>query len=87
MGSSPVSVASLLRGGLSLRGGVGLDVVERMCTRIVIINNGRQIADGTADAIRAETGSATLEEAFSHLTGVRDVVRLASEFISALERV
>ena len=64
-----------------------LDVVERMCTRIVIINNGRQIADGTADAIRAETGSATLEEAFSRLTGVRDVVRLASEFISALERV
>ena len=30
-----------------------LDVVERMCTRIVIINNGQQIADGTADAIRA----------------------------------
>jgi ABC-type multidrug transport system ATPase subunit len=58
-----------------------------MCTRIVIINNGRQIADGTADAIREATGSASLEEAFSRLTGVRDVVRLASEFISALERV
>jgi ABC-type multidrug transport system ATPase subunit len=27
-----------------------LDVVERMCTRIVIINNRQQIADGTADA-------------------------------------
>ena len=34
-----------------------LDVVERMCTRIVIINNGRQIADGTADAIRAHDRS------------------------------
>jgi len=63
-----------------------LDVVERMCTRIVIISNGQQIADGTADAIRSATGSATLEEAFSRLTGVRDVARLASEFISALER-
>jgi ABC-type multidrug transport system ATPase subunit len=58
-----------------------------MCTRIVIINHGQQIADGTADAIRTATGSTTLEEAFSRLTGVRDVARLASEFISALERV
>jgi ABC-2 type transport system ATP-binding protein len=63
-----------------------LDVVERICTRIVIINNGRKIADGTAAAIREDTGSATLEAAFSRLTGIRDVERLAAEFISALER-
>ena len=30
-----------------------LEVVERMCTRIVIINHGRQIADGTSAEIRA----------------------------------
>jgi ABC-2 type transport system ATP-binding protein len=64
-----------------------LDVVERMCTRIVIINGGRQIADGTAEQIRRTTGAATLEEAFSRLTGVRDVARVASEVISALDRV
>ena len=64
-----------------------LDVVERMCTRIVIINEGRQIIDGTAEHIRQTTGTATLEEAFSRLTGVRDVARVASDFISALERV
>jgi ABC-type multidrug transport system ATPase subunit len=58
-----------------------------MCTRIVIINDGRQIVDGTAEQIRQNTGAASLEEAFSRLTGVRDVARLASEFISALERV
>ena len=63
-----------------------LDVVERMCTRIVIINEGRQIADGTAEQIRDRTGTRSLEEAFSQLTGVRDVARLASEFIAALER-
>jgi ABC-2 type transport system ATP-binding protein len=63
-----------------------LDVVERICTRIVIINNGRKIADGTAAEIREQTGSATLEDAFSQLTGIRDVERLAAEFISALER-
>jgi len=64
-----------------------LEVVERICTRIVIINGGKQIADGTADEIRRSTGTATLEEAFSRLTGVRDVGRLASEFIAALDRV
>jgi ABC-2 type transport system ATP-binding protein len=64
-----------------------LDVVERMCTRIVIINGGKQIADGTADEIRRTTGAATLEEAFSRLTGVRDIARVASEFITALDRV
>lgn len=63
-----------------------LDVVERMCTRIVIISNGRQITDGTAERIREQTGASTLEEAFSRLTGVRDVGRVAAEFISALER-
>ena len=63
-----------------------LDVVERMCTRIVIINNGRQIADGTSEEIRRTTGTASLEAAFSQLTGVRDVGRLAAEFISVLDR-
>jgi ABC-2 type transport system ATP-binding protein len=64
-----------------------LEVVERMCTRIVIINGGRQVVSGTADEIRASTGTKTLEEAFSHLTGVRDVGETAAELLSALERV
>lgn len=63
-----------------------LDVVERMCTRIVIINNGRQIANGTSEEIRRTTGTASLEAAFSQLTGVRDAGRLAAEFISVLDR-
>jgi ABC-2 type transport system ATP-binding protein len=64
-----------------------LEVVERICTRIVIINGGRQVTSGTAAEIRAATGTATLEEAFSRLTGVRDVGQIASEFLAALERV
>ena len=34
-----------------------LDVVERVCTRIVIINNGRYVASGTAAEIRAAEAS------------------------------
>lgn len=64
-----------------------LDVVERVCSRIVIINNGRHVASGTAAEIRAVEGAASLEEAFSRLTGVRDVGDVTADFLAALERV
>ncbi len=63
-----------------------LEVVERICTRIIVINAGRQIADGTAADIRQATGAQTLEEAFSRLTGVTDVGVLAGDFLAALEK-
>ena len=63
-----------------------LEVVERVCSRIVIINEGRKIAEGTAAEICAATGAATLEEAFSRLTGVRDVGLVAADVLSALDR-
>jgi len=61
-----------------------LEVVERICTRIIIINKGRQIVDGTAAAIREATGTESLEAAFSQLTGVRDVGELTGDFLAAL---
>jgi len=64
-----------------------LEVVERICTRIVIINQGKQIADGTPQSIAERSGARSLEEAFGHLTGVRDVGQVTSDFLSALERV
>ena len=64
-----------------------LEVVERMCTRIVIINHGRVVTAGTAADIRAEAGAATLEEAFSRLTGVRDASEVTADFMAALDRV
>jgi ABC-2 type transport system ATP-binding protein len=63
-----------------------LEVVERICTRIVIINNGRQIADGTPREIATATGMTTLEEAFVHLTGTRDVEGVTRDFLAALEK-
>ncbi len=63
-----------------------LEVVERVCSRIVIIDQGRQVAEGTAESIRREVGADTLEGAFSRLTGVRDTGQVASELLAALER-
>jgi ABC-2 type transport system ATP-binding protein len=64
-----------------------LEVVERICTRIVIIHEGRRIIDGTAAEITRHTGAATLEEAFARLTGGRDAGQTSSELLAALERV
>jgi ABC-2 type transport system ATP-binding protein len=64
-----------------------LEVVERICTRIVVINNGRKIAEGTSASIARETGASTLEESFGKLTGVRDVSQVTADFLSALDRV
>ena len=64
-----------------------LEVVERICTRIFIINKGRAVIEGTADHIRQQAGTATLEEAFSKLTGVRDAGAVSADLIAALDRV
>jgi len=46
-----------------------LPLVEELCDRIGIINQGRLIALGTVDEIIALTGTKTLEKAFIALTG------------------
>ncbi|MHA2306804.1 MAG: ATP-binding cassette domain-containing protein, partial [Candidatus Hodarchaeales archaeon] len=46
-----------------------LPLVEELCDRIGIINDGRLIAVGTVEEIIEQTGTKTLEEAFISLTG------------------
>jgi len=46
-----------------------LPIVEELCDRIGIINQGKLIAIGTVDEILAKTKTPTLEEAFIALTG------------------
>jgi ABC-2 type transport system ATP-binding protein len=61
-----------------------LEVVERICTRIAIIDHGGIIAEGTAQQIADSTGTQTLEESFAKLTGVRDARESAQDFLEAL---
>ena len=45
-----------------------LDVVERLCDEVAVIDRGRLVAQGTLDAIRAQLGhDASLEDAFLKL--------------------
>jgi ABC-2 type transport system ATP-binding protein len=63
-----------------------LEVVERICTRIVILNRGEQIAAGTPVEIAATAGANTLDDAFAALTGVRDAGQISGDILRALER-
>ncbi|TDI95092.1 MAG: ABC transporter ATP-binding protein [Caldithrix sp.] len=64
-----------------------LEVVERICTRIAIIDSGRIVADGSPAEILRETSKPTLEEAFTKLTGGHDIAASTDEILQALERV
>jgi len=46
-----------------------LDVVEKVCNRVVIIDQGSLIAEGSPEELRATTGKTTLEEVFRKVTG------------------
>jgi ABC-2 type transport system ATP-binding protein len=63
-----------------------LEVVERICTRMCIIDKGRKVAEGTADDIRRDLGASTLDEAFSRLTGVREPAEVTADILAALAR-
>jgi sodium transport system ATP-binding protein len=43
--------------------------VAALCDRIIVIANGRVVADGTPEGIREQTGMATLEDAFVKVIG------------------
>jgi ABC-2 type transport system ATP-binding protein len=45
-----------------------LQEVEALCDRIIIINKGRIVADGTLDELKQSGGNGSLEEIFKNLT-------------------
>lgn len=60
-----------------------MDVVEKVSDRIVLINNGTIVANGTFEELRKTEGD-TLEKIFAHLTGDNDLHGVADDFINAL---
>jgi ABC-2 type transport system ATP-binding protein len=57
-----------------------LDVVERVCDRVVIIDKGRLLLDGAPDELVSSRGSGTLEKLFTQLTGGEELERRAEDF-------
>jgi ABC-2 type transport system ATP-binding protein len=57
-----------------------LDVVERVCHRVIIIDKGKLILDGKPDELVASHGSGTLEKLFTQLTGGHELEQRAEDF-------
>lgn len=57
-----------------------LEVVENLCDRVVIINHGQIVADGSIDKLKKMTERSSLEDVFSQLTQHSDPVKLAKQF-------
>ena len=63
-----------------------LEVVERICTRLCIIDKGRKIAEGTPEEICGAYRVSSLDEAFSKLTGMREPSQVTADILVALAR-
>ncbi len=61
-----------------------LDVVEKVCDRVVIIHQGHLVAQGAPDDLKASAQRATLEGVFQKLTGVESTEAGVSRIIAAL---
>lgn len=60
-----------------------MDVVERICDRIVILAEGRIIADGSFEALQAMSKAPSLESLFTRLTSEGTHRNVATRFIRA----
>jgi len=57
-----------------------LDVVERVCHRVIIIDKGKLLLDGKPDELVAAHQAGSLERLFTQLTGGAELERRAEDF-------
>ena len=63
-----------------------LDVVERLCDRVIILDHGKIIADGNLEELRRSTEASTLEEIFKRLTSEEDSGARVEQFAALMRR-
>jgi ABC-2 type transport system ATP-binding protein len=56
-----------------------LDVVERICERVVIIHEGRILEDGSVGEILERSRASSLEQAFNQLTSTHNLLQRAED--------
>jgi ABC-2 type transport system ATP-binding protein len=58
-----------------------LEVVEKVCSRLLILRKGRVIASGSTEEVRHRIGETSLESIFLHLVEDRDVAQIANDIV------
>lgn len=61
-----------------------MEVVEKISDRIILINNGSIVADGTFSQLKEQSHEGSLENIFNQLTGFDKHKQLADEFINVI---
>lgn len=61
-----------------------LDVVERVCARVLILNRGTIIADGSPEALKTASHEHTLEDVFRQVTQSDDVEPRVTRIVEGL---
>ncbi|CUS81375.1 ABC-2 type transport system ATP-binding protein [Candidatus Kryptonium thompsonii] len=62
-----------------------LDVIEKICDKLIIINHGKIIASGTLDEILKIAGVLDLNDAFAKLTGSENLEMKLQNFINKIK--
>ncbi|KNF07746.1 ABC-type multidrug transport system, ATPase component [Gottschalkia purinilytica] len=62
-----------------------MEIVEKISDRILLINNGEIVADGTFEELKETSKEGSLEQIFNQLTGFDKHGEIADEFIATLQ--
>jgi ABC-2 type transport system ATP-binding protein len=61
-----------------------LEVVEKVCTRVLILRRGKVVAHDSVDNLRALLAAPSLEDVFSQLVVQEDTEKIAGEMLAAI---
>ncbi|OGX68297.1 MAG: ABC transporter [Paenibacillus sp. RIFOXYA1_FULL_44_5] len=62
-----------------------MDVVERISSRIILLNYGQIAADGSFDELKEQSREGSLEGIFNQLTGFHEHKKIAEEFVAIVQ--
>ena len=64
-----------------------MEVVEKLSSRIILLNDGQIVADGNIDELKNTSMASSLENIFNQLTGFNDHGDIAKEIVAVVRGV